>query len=639
MRDLHLRYSPVRVLLLLVLGLPTHAYATPAGTPDPDGVNARVARLTAQLEDNDEWIRRVSVQALFAIGTEPALEAVLAALDDPDLWIREEVVRELGTRQYVPAVEPLIHLLRSDENDRVRTAAARALGRIGGPRAVDALIATMKDAQLPLRGEAIRALGTIRDPRAVEPLARAIAREAAFKADGTSNSRRHRVDLHYVAGQAASALGEIGGEAATEILLTILGDGDSSVRSTAAYALGAIGNDRALEGLVAALSDMSLPVRHGAAYGLVKFGWEPQTVKQRILYTVAARSGHMRSGDMWEELREIAPTTDSPLGANPVRGEIAWGVPTPIRLTEGTAETLWLEIQQDGGAVRAGVYLRWPSWPADRWRAVVGLCSASGTVLSQDEASFSASGTVVTFVDEIRDFPNFRLGSGADVRRAKRFFVSIDRDLGLPETRQVAQRGLLALPDARFQARAVALNGMVYLIGGSDGTEAASEAGKRTCFTYTPATDTWNRIAPLNVARHSHGAFAIDGKIWVLGGCGSSPAPVERYDPAVKRWEVLNRECPAAGELACVAIGGTIYLFPGEAGQCVTVYDTQRNSWRDGAPVQTPRVRCSAAAVDGMILVLGGTAEPDPGTAGPLACRRRSPEREGTALGPRRRGR
>src|SRR3989449_9963977 len=68
-------------------------------------------------------------------------------------------------------VPPLIALLK-DKDRAVREDAAIALGMIGDPSAVPALIEAMQDGAVRVR--AIMALGMIADPRSVEPLIRVL---------------------------------------------------------------------------------------------------------------------------------------------------------------------------------------------------------------------------------------------------------------------------------------------------------------------------------------------------------------------------------------------------------------------------------------------------------------------------------
>ena len=74
----------------------------------------------------------------------------------------------------------------------------------------------------------------------------------------------------YVRRAAASALGEIGSDAATNTLIKALNHGVADVREAAARALGKIGSDAATEALINALSDAG--VRVAAAWALGNTG-------------------------------------------------------------------------------------------------------------------------------------------------------------------------------------------------------------------------------------------------------------------------------------------------------------------------------------------------------------------------------
>ena len=64
-----------------------------------------------------------------------------------------------------------------DENWRVRKYSARALGKIGDTRALEPLIAVLKNDKLNVRIDAAEALGNIGDTRAVESLIAALKDE------------------------------------------------------------------------------------------------------------------------------------------------------------------------------------------------------------------------------------------------------------------------------------------------------------------------------------------------------------------------------------------------------------------------------------------------------------------------------
>ena len=68
------------------------------------------------------------------------------------------------------ARERLASLLAEDDNDRVRTAAAKAIGVVGGTTPPDQLIEAARDAEVRVRRAAVGALGSFDDPTTVNVL-------------------------------------------------------------------------------------------------------------------------------------------------------------------------------------------------------------------------------------------------------------------------------------------------------------------------------------------------------------------------------------------------------------------------------------------------------------------------------------
>lgn len=67
-------------------------------------------------------------------------------------------------------IDGLIKVLETGRHPESREEAAEALGEIRDPRAVDPLIAALRDRNSEVRAEAAEALGKIGDRKAVEPL-------------------------------------------------------------------------------------------------------------------------------------------------------------------------------------------------------------------------------------------------------------------------------------------------------------------------------------------------------------------------------------------------------------------------------------------------------------------------------------
>jgi len=100
-----------------------------------------VGPLVAALKDENRHVRKEAAWAL-------AVEPPIAALKGKDWSVREEAARAL-VKVGSPAVGPLIAALE-DGNPNVREKAARALGGIKDARAVEPLIAALKDRKLEI---------------------------------------------------------------------------------------------------------------------------------------------------------------------------------------------------------------------------------------------------------------------------------------------------------------------------------------------------------------------------------------------------------------------------------------------------------------------------------------------------------
>jgi HEAT repeat protein len=218
--------------------------------------------LIRQLGSKNERKAIEAAGALIAL-REEAVPELIKALGSKNILIRRKAVWPLLTIADERAIDPLIAALQYDADAKVRRNAARALGLIGGVRAINPLINAFGDADDRVRWDAAVALEKI-GPVAIEALV---------------------IALHYggekVRAGAVSALGWIRHTSAIESLAIALYDKDAEVRTRAAFALAWIGDTRAFEPLRNALSDDSEQVRMQAAAGL---GWlrDPRAVEPLV---------------------------------------------------------------------------------------------------------------------------------------------------------------------------------------------------------------------------------------------------------------------------------------------------------------------------------------------------------------------
>ena len=141
------------------------------------------------------------------------------------------------------------------------------------------------------------------------------------------------------------------------------------------------------------------------------------------------------------------------------------------------------------------------------------------------------------------------------------------------------------VPQARFALGAAEAGGRLYAMGG---------AGSSVLFTrndiYDPSTNTWLTGAPMPAAREGRGLATLRGKVYAVGGNagGSVHASVAVYDPAAETWaaaaDLLHPRAHftlVAADDSLFAIGGeTGPGFPGPASNATTRTRTPGRTWR-----------------------------------------------------------
>ena len=161
-----------------------------------------------------------------------AIPPLVAALRDNDEDVRAAAAKSLGRIRHELAFGPLRRAL-NDRSHRVRAAAATALGELGGPRSSGALVKRLESEKHPLvQQAAAKALGEIRDPRAVKSLGR------------LANSEQVGIRK-----AVARSLSRIAADEAVPVLRVMARDKDREVSEAAILALGEVGSPEALKAL------------------------------------------------------------------------------------------------------------------------------------------------------------------------------------------------------------------------------------------------------------------------------------------------------------------------------------------------------------------------------------------------------
>ncbi|MBI3967987.1 MAG: HEAT repeat domain-containing protein [Chloroflexi bacterium] len=155
--------------------------------------------------DRRAAVRAAALEALGEMGDPRAIPALVSALQDPD-WLVHTVACEELRRFGAAAVDQLVLALRHPTSG-VRVAAAELLGAIGDPTAVSALVRALHDRSSEVVAHAAEALGVLGSESVVPAL-----RERLYVADR---------DVQIAA---AKALGRIGGAAAETALREAMAD-------------------------------------------------------------------------------------------------------------------------------------------------------------------------------------------------------------------------------------------------------------------------------------------------------------------------------------------------------------------------------------------------------------------------------
>ena len=168
--------------------------------------------------------------------------------------------------------------------------------------------------------------------------------------------------------------------------------------------------------------------------------------------------------------------------------------------------------------------------------------------------------------------------------------------------------GKTSMSTARTFAVAETINGIVYVIGGSNATSYFN-----TNEAYDPVTNTWLTKAPMPTARSKSASASLHGAIYVIGGSNSSTFYLnntQSYNPISDAWSNKAASESKWGS-AAESVNGVIYHFGGRNSNdtpSVTnqVYNPANNTWSFRASMITARAALVAASVDGIIYAIGG---------------------------------
>lgn len=240
--------------------------------PVPLTPEEQAKALVAQLRFKD--IGRSAARELTHMGAQ-AVEPLIAALQHRDLDVRRAAARILGRIGDPRAVEPLVDIALGMDPKPLRADADKALLAIGEP-ALAPIIEGLDRPGVNALPEAADLLGRMGDPRAVDPLAAALHAAPGYRkasvvkalgriGDGPAVEALAKAMQYQDVRPAAARWLERFEEEAVAPLIAVLGNEDAG--SAAARVLTKIGAP-AVEPLIAALEDPDPAVRRAAVGAL-----------------------------------------------------------------------------------------------------------------------------------------------------------------------------------------------------------------------------------------------------------------------------------------------------------------------------------------------------------------------------------
>lgn len=176
--------------------------------------------------------------------------------------------------------------------------------------------------------------------------------------------------------------------------------------------------------------------------------------------------------------------------------------------------------------------------------------------------------------------------------------------------------GTTSTPEPRIEGPSVVHDGELYVFGGFK-NPALEITGSVDAF--DPVKGTWRHVTTMPTPV-THAAVALDGdEVWILGGFeGDHPGPVIDevwiYDIGDDTWSAGPPLPEPRGSCGAAIVHGWLHVFGGVS----TNKEVDRAehwslrllspspTWFSGPPMPEPRNHLTAAAVDGLIYVIGG---------------------------------
>ncbi|ETE64125.1 Kelch-like protein 2, partial [Ophiophagus hannah] len=162
---------------------------------------------------------------------------------------------------------------------------------------------------------------------------------------------------------------------------------------------------------------------------------------------------------------------------------------------------------------------------------------------------------------------------------------------------------IASMQDRRSTLGAAVLNGLLYAVGGLSSVEA-----------YNMKTDEWFHVAPMNTRRSSVGVGVMGGMLYAVGGYDGASrqclSTVECYNYNSNEWTYVAGMSTRRSGAGVGVLSNLLYAVGGHDGplvrKSVEVYDPTINVWKQVADMNMCRRNAGVSAVNGLLYVIGG---------------------------------
>ncbi|MEO8705080.1 MAG: HEAT repeat domain-containing protein [Kofleriaceae bacterium] len=304
---------------------------------------------------------------------------LLRALDDPDEKVRHAAAKALGQGGSTKAVPKLIEWL-STNDPKTQQVAAGALGDIGGADATAALVRTLGTPDATVRQQTVKALGGIGrrgNPSVVIALIprleddKADVRIATITQLEELGDRRAVIPLVARFGDtsieprkaAVRAVGRLGDRSAVPALIRLMNDPAEDVRTAAVGSLGALGAIEAIDALTEQLGTGSDLFKQKVAYSLGQIAGTPGAGKpgEDAMRTLVINLAQASQRNASKEALRVAGKAAVPALVLHLQGRIAGDPSTAVQLLGEAADpraTATLAAELERGRVAIPLVLR-----------------------------------------------------------------------------------------------------------------------------------------------------------------------------------------------------------------------------------------------------------------------------------------